>query len=154
MSCAKTIWSLKYSFKVRLFLYLIARDSILTWNNLRKWGWSGANIYTLCKSSRENWHLMIQFSYSASVWDKWAYRFDLIANPTEKEHLWARIHVGNGRENFHANVVAVVYWNIWRERNSRIFYDRATPPYACACALIWLYCFGQVSFRMKNGCDC
>lgn len=63
------LWNLKILLRVKLFLWLAARNKILTADNLLKRGWQGLTICILCKAVGESLqHIMLKCSYSISVW--------------------------------------------------------------------------------------
>jgi hypothetical protein len=65
------IWALKHWPKITLFLWLVTHSSILTWDNLSKWGFVGPSICMLCGKEAETMnHLLNTCSYTAQVWDQ------------------------------------------------------------------------------------
>lgn len=77
-------------------------------------------------------HLLLGCTYSVSVWNRCAHWMKLVSRTNKKEHMWNRIHSGNARKHVHAITIAAMCWNIWRERNSRIFADRSLLLEVCA----------------------
>lgn len=54
------IWMKKCLLKMRIFMWLVVKNAILTWNNLQKRGWKGPNRCALCKSTYEDGnHLLL-----------------------------------------------------------------------------------------------
>lgn len=71
MEYEKFIQEIKCPLKVWVFLWLVAKATILTWNNLQKRGWEGPNCCALCKCVEEDeYHLVLACPYSTSVWRK------------------------------------------------------------------------------------
>jgi hypothetical protein len=59
------------SLKIKLFVWLIAENKILSWKNLQKRGWKGPGICNLCKKDRESTkHLFLNCSFTRSVWEE------------------------------------------------------------------------------------
>lgn len=64
------IWETNSWPKISTFLWLTVHSSILTWNNLRKWGFIGPSWCQLCSSKEETQnHLLNLCSYSSNIWD-------------------------------------------------------------------------------------
>lgn len=64
----KWIWKAKRPHKIRVFLWLVCKETLLTWQNLQKRGCSGPNICVLCRKAEESAeHIMLSCCYSRSV---------------------------------------------------------------------------------------
>jgi hypothetical protein len=64
----RKIWSLKHWPKISIFLWLVVHDSILTWDNLTKRGFTGPSICHLFLAEEETMnHLLNTFPYNAKV---------------------------------------------------------------------------------------
>jgi len=66
------IWSLKNCAKISTFLCLVTHCSILTWDNLMKWGFTGPSICLLyLKDTESQTYLLNLYTYISQVWDQW-----------------------------------------------------------------------------------
>jgi hypothetical protein len=64
------IWEAKSWPKINTFLWLVAHNNILTWDNLRKRGFIGPSWCQLCGSEEETQnHLLNLCTYSSCIWD-------------------------------------------------------------------------------------
>jgi hypothetical protein len=58
--------------KIKIFQWLILHNRILTWDNLRKRGFTGPSRCHLCQTQEETTnHLLDECAYTAELWD-WA----------------------------------------------------------------------------------
>jgi hypothetical protein len=65
------IWKSKLWPKISTFLWLMAQNRILTWDNLWKWGFVGPSICHLCQQQEETMeHLLNQCPLSGEIWDQ------------------------------------------------------------------------------------
>jgi hypothetical protein len=64
------IWNPKFGSKVSIFLWLIAQNHILTWDNLQNQGFMGPSICLLYHQQEETMkHILNQCSQSGLIWD-------------------------------------------------------------------------------------
>lgn len=69
MRHAKTIWSVRCPLKIRVFLWLIEKNVLLTWDNLQRRGWVGPSICTLCGNEEETIeHITLRCDSVRSLW--------------------------------------------------------------------------------------
>ncbi len=67
----KHLWSIKIPPKVKIFLWIAARNRLLTADNLAKRGWIGPSVCCLCGRASENLeHLFFQCSFASHVWNQ------------------------------------------------------------------------------------
>jgi hypothetical protein len=65
----KKLWKWPIQLKIKLFVWLAAKDKVLTWELLQRKGWQGPGVCKLCNCSSENInHLLIHCSLMKSVW--------------------------------------------------------------------------------------
>jgi hypothetical protein len=127
------IWSSALWPKVSTFLWLIIHNRILTWDNLRKRGFIGPSMCVLCQSQEETKeHLFNGCRYSQTVWDQGAQIMrrsnqnrgsirDTIEN-------WDSITYNNPILNHIWQLLpGFILWQIWKERNKRIFHSKNSP---------------------------
>jgi ribonuclease HI len=128
------IWNKALWPKVSTFLWLIIHNRILTWDNLRKRGFIGPSICVLCQCQEETKeHLFNGCHYSQSVWDQGAQIMrrsnqnrgsirDTIEN-------WDSITYNNPILNYIWQLLpGFILWQIWKERNKRIFHSKESTP--------------------------
>jgi len=127
------IWDTSNWPKVSTFLWLLGHNRILTWDNLRKRSFSGPSICYLCRQEEETTlHLMQNCQTGRKLWEKVAFRCqregrvqgDLKATLRE----WSqKPFQSNLLNNLWQLIPGLLMWNIWKERNRRIFKDQMMP---------------------------
>jgi hypothetical protein len=147
------VWSPFLWPKVSTFLWLTIHNRILTWDNLWKRGFIGPSICPLCQQQEETLeHLFNRCPFSQWIWDQGAQAM--------RRMNQNRISIRDTIENwdllsFKNPILALIWlllpgftlWQIWKERNKRIFHSKASTP-----ELVW----GQISkiiretIRSKN----
>ena len=66
----QAIWKWDIQLKIKLFIWLAAKNKILTWDNLQQRGWEGPSRCHLCKKDSKNiTHLFIHCPFTKSVWE-------------------------------------------------------------------------------------
>ncbi len=126
------LWEVRAPIKIKIFMWLGARNRIQTADLLRKRGWIGPAMCVLCRRNAE-WveHLFFECSYARDFW-RGLLRDDdsmfeaLVAQPGTLAERLNRIMVrykGTKRTLLALGIVAGC-WELWRERNDRIFNDR------------------------------
>ena len=63
------IWKSIVPLKIVLFAWLVLRNKILTWENLRNGGWEGPRRCVLCGDNEETkCHLFIFCPFAQAIW--------------------------------------------------------------------------------------
>jgi hypothetical protein len=128
------VWNPALWPKVSTFLWLVVHNRALTWDNLRKRGFIGPSICALCHQQEETKeHLFNGCHYSQQIWDQGAQAMrrsnqdrssinDTIEN-------WDHSTYNNPILNLIWQLLSgFILWQIWKERNKRIFHSQPTPP--------------------------
>jgi hypothetical protein len=125
------LWNIPQWPKIKIFQWLILHNRILTWDNLRKRGFTGPSRCHLCQTQEETTnHLLDECAYTAELWDWAASIFRqsdrICGNIATKIKLW--------RENY-SNQVEVnlcwiltpgmIIWSTWKERNRCTFRNQS-----------------------------
>lgn len=63
----KLNWETKCPLKVHIFMWLVANDTILTWNNLQRRGWEGPSPALCYLAPEDGNHLLLTCPYSLTV---------------------------------------------------------------------------------------
>lgn len=121
-SSYKNIWKGKVPPKIKIFLWLIANNAILTKDNLVKRRWQGDPACCFCQYPETVNHLLFTCSVARVVWATTATCLGASNIPTSFDQSWrwcARwIPKGN---QFHAVGIAAICWAIWKRRNKVCF---------------------------------
>jgi len=121
------IWDSSNWLKVSTFLWLLCQNKILTWDDLRKRNFNGPSICPNCKQEEEKIiHLMQTCHIGHKLWEKVSFHY-------QKEgriHGDIRAIVCNWNQSPYKRkllntlwklIPSLLMWNIWKERNHRIF---------------------------------
>ena len=128
------LWGLGQWPKITLFLWLLMRGHILTWENLRRRGMLGPSVCVMClKAEETTGHLLQGCEWAKEVWNKSG---TLLGNHSLEEppiqHLvesWPEKEFQNSILNRIWELLpSFVVWETWKERNSRIFEGRTRKP--------------------------
>jgi len=115
-------------------MWLVYHKKILTWDNIRKRGVMGPSRCRLCEEKEETMeHILNSCSYTTWLWDS----FSTIFHQTDRDMRsitntlikWR----GNYLENEYLNLAwaltpSFIIWNVWKERNKRIFKNEKVIP--------------------------
>jgi len=128
------LWNQGLWTKITLFLWLLMRGWILTWENLRKRRMIGPSVCVMWHMVEETIeHLLVGCDWVRNVWDKGGIIFSkarlgegTITNMKEKweEKAFQNAIVNRIWELFPSFVV----WVTWKEPNSRVFESRKRSP--------------------------
>jgi hypothetical protein len=65
----RKLWIWDLALKIKLFIWLVVENKILTWDNLQGRGWEGPNICHLCLKEPETVnHLLVNCYFTQQVW--------------------------------------------------------------------------------------
>jgi hypothetical protein len=130
----KAIWHSKSIPKIDLFTWTLAHNNILTGEILQRKGWAGPHRCPLCQQAEETTnHLLLNCAFSKEVWKLTLGSGAEVNLPEDIKSLlqhWDNLYPFQHR--IQSQVAALwrilpkfILWNLWLERNSRIFRDRA-----------------------------
>jgi hypothetical protein len=128
---ATLTWKSKAPPKSRFFLWLLLKNRIWTAARLQQRGWPNDYFCQLCTRNMEtSAHLFMECGVTKSIWKRVA---DWIGAPNLAPENWLQteslqdwiLHMTDGlqqssREALKSLIILVI-WEIWRERNNRIF---------------------------------
>eukprot|EP00253_Pinus_taeda_P030811 PITA_30811 len=108
-------------------MWLVHQKKILTWENIRKRGVLGPSRCQLCESQEEIMeHLLNNCIFTSRLWDT----FNTVFQQTDRDKGSIVNTLNNWRRNFSyyefihsawALTPSFITWNVWKERNNRIF---------------------------------
>ncbi|CAI0627726.1 unnamed protein product [Linum tenue] len=130
---AKSIWKHVIPSKICIFLWLTTLKRIQTLDNLKRKGWSIANRCALCEKEEESVdHLFIKCDYGKEVWYKCRMACPSIANTSEDIFStvrdWKSSTPNNINEWINFCALHAITWQLWLERNRRIFQEASQNP--------------------------
>ena len=75
----RKLWTWNCPLKIKIFLWLLLEDKLLTWNNILKRGWQGPGLCLLCRGNEEStFHIFFQCPFTCTVWSKILTHYKLI----------------------------------------------------------------------------
>ncbi|KAJ1689817.1 hypothetical protein LUZ63_013972 [Rhynchospora breviuscula] len=138
------LWKMKSPPRVKIFLWLLLQDRLLTQQNLIMRGWPSATSCSNCNGGfiESADHLFLQCQYAISVWSLVQMRFKLplLDFTLDIGDFWLSLRIPSIKD--WDIIWAAASWNIWKARNKRIFSSVDTSPYLllkeiCSCVRSW-----------------
>jgi len=130
----QNLWRHQGWMKIKLFMWVVYHRKILTWDNIRKRGVQGPSRCLLCEDQEETLeHLLNNCIFTSWLWDL----FVVIFQQSDRDIRSIISTLINWRKNFSDNeilnsawalVPSFIIWNVWKERNKRIFKGEKKPP--------------------------
>ena len=126
---ANLAWSSDAPPKCQFFVWLAAQERCLTADNLAKRGWPHNPLCSLCLQEPESaTHLLTTCSFAKEIWhltfDMLHMHHSLMANNGESLTSWwqrSSSAMTKDKAKTWRSIIALVWWNIWKERNARVF---------------------------------
>lgn len=150
----KRIWMAKIPYKVKIFLWLVENNAILTKDNLLKRKWTGDPSCYFCSSPETVGHLLFQCPIAKIIWGTVGVCIGAnnIPNNTAQFKNWMKIWLPRG-EPVYVFIFAAISWSIWKGRNKTCFEHIALRnpveiiTHACAFMSYWV---GLYASEMQN----
>lgn len=123
MRCpTKKIWKSKTPLKIKVFMWLIEQNAILTKDNLNKRNWHGSLRCKFCTENESIIHLFFDCSLSKYVWSLMALVLGASCRSCKFDQYWVWINSFlPGGNKFYMVGLAAVCWAIWKAMNSICF---------------------------------
>ncbi|KAJ4807034.1 RNA-directed DNA polymerase (reverse transcriptase)-related family protein [Rhynchospora pubera] len=131
--------------RVKIFLWLLLLDRLLTQENLSIRNWPSNGGCPCCPGNVQetSLHLFLLYPFARSIWDltQQHLSFPMLLFPTNLQGFWLQniINLGAAWDT----IRAAVSWTIWKERNNRIFSSSVKPPSVLVRDILSLVCFGK-----------
>jgi hypothetical protein len=133
------------SSKIQLFFWLCLHNKLLTWEVLRKRGWHGPGLCSLCKDATEDTsHLFLHCAFTANIWNHLSQHFSLPAIWKGDSFISCFVSWLSFAAAPHS-LVAHVCWQTWKERNRAIFEGRSPSPKGVLHRILASFHFQQIS---------
>jgi len=122
----KMIWKTKIPYKVNCFTWLLAKETVLTHENLNKRGVHLCSRCFLCEEQGETVnHLFLHCKWTTQLWQMFTNMREIkwVKPGRIKEVLkcWNRDGNAGRKEERWKIVQSCIWWTIWLERNQRCF---------------------------------
>ena len=123
-----TIWKSKIPLKIKIFLWLLRNDGILTKSNLAKRGWQGNLDCPFCGSFESIDHLFVTCPFITAIWSWIAHHNGFRYDCTTLEDLWLLDAYIPLKDTLLVEMIrAATLWTIWLARNRLCFHDVSVP---------------------------
>ena len=119
----KFMWKAKIPLKIKIFLWLTLRKSILTKDNLLRRGWKGNSLCHFCGNLETVDHLFISCSTARMIWSILRCAFNFSKTPDSIQELfgtWLNSFSKEKRKMVLAGAAAIL-WTLWNARNAICF---------------------------------
>jgi zinc-binding in reverse transcriptase len=116
-------WKLGIPGKVKMFLWLLSRDILLTNRNLQRRDWPCGDRCVLCLAALEEDanHIFFICPYARRIWnDILPSNFITQKTFSDLTHGIMKAHTTGIKQE---QLMTAACWNIWKEHNRRIFQD-------------------------------
>lgn len=137
------VWRGMVEGKVRFYLWLLLQNRNWTADRLQARGWPHDALCSLCDQELETTnHLSLHCSFAKVIWDLFRRSTDDLcsaaATATSISEWWE--HTGRGRGSKDRNkeemtLAAYIVWNLWKERNRRVFEHKEMGPLELAASI-------------------
>lgn len=119
----KFLWKTKVPTKIKVFLWLMTRKSILTKDNLVRRGWMGNKSCVFCGQDKTIDHLFFTCSAARLVWTLLKCAFNLSATPDSLNGCFGNWIKSFSRIDKKLMLVGIVamFWTLRKCRNDTIF---------------------------------
>jgi len=147
----KMIWKVKIPYKVACFTWLLAKEAVLTQDNLIKRGFHLCSRCYLCGEEAETIsHLFLHCKFTVQIWRIFiSFTGILWAMPgriLDVLACWNKEGCLSSYKERWRIVPACIWWTIWEERNQRCFEDKSRniqkTKMKCL-ALFYFWCKGK-----------
>jgi hypothetical protein len=136
---AKT-WKIKAEGKIKFNMWLIIQNRLWTADRLLKRGWPHDDKCCLCDQILETaYHLVLDCPFAKEVWNEFRLQEPTVvqaaSNSLSIKDWWEEVQTRctGPTKKRSITTAAYVIWNIWNERNRRIFKDHKLLPGEVAC---------------------
>ena len=112
------LWKAKLPLKIKIFMWLIENDAILTRDNLARRGWQGDKRCNFCLENESINHLFFDCAMARYVWSLVAYVVGADCRPCSLDQfwVWAKQFLPRGGKFWYEGLAAIC-WALWRMRN-------------------------------------
>jgi hypothetical protein len=157
----KYIWKIKAPLKIRIFLWFLHKEVILTKDNLCKRGWHGSSKCCFCDQDETIQHLFFSCPFVKIIWRIIHMTFNIPppSNITNLFGNWLNGVAKKDKEHIRVGVCALL-WAIWNVRNDFTFNKRSYPSFLQVIPLVthwihmWSYLQPEEQRRdMDIGCN-
>lgn len=112
------IWKAKIPLKIKIFMWLIFNNAILTKDNLVKRKWVGDVRCSFCCDNESIPHLMFECTTAKYVWSMVAVVLGARRRPGSMEQFWVWVKTYIPQQGkIYMPGLAAICWSLWTARN-------------------------------------
>ena len=140
----KWVWKAAIPLKIKIFLWQLFQDAVLTRDNMRRRNWPGNPVCSFCTNVETANHLFFACPLARTVWGVLGLTVGASCAPRS---IWQSLawmyNLLPGGKKFYMMIIAAVCWGIWCLRNKTTFdkYNARSPLEAvftaCSFMLYW-----------------
>jgi len=118
----KHIWKAKIPYKIKIFMWLLEQNAVLTKDNLLRRNWLGDPACYFCSYSESRDHLFFQCPISKVVWGIFGTFLGATNIPRDlgQYYNWIKNWLPDGSPVYTFGLAAIC-WAIWKSRNRACF---------------------------------
>ena len=123
----KGLWKLKAPLKIKIFLWYLRTDVVLTKDNLVKRNWHGSKQYCFCHKDETIKHLFFECRFARVVWSVFQAASGL-SQPHSVSNMFGSWLCGLSKELKSLTLLgaAATCWSLWLCRNDLVFEKKHT----------------------------
>jgi hypothetical protein len=116
------LWKIKVPLKIKVFLWLLYREVILTKDNLVKRNWHGNILCCFCNNVETIHHLFFYCALAKFLWRVIQLMFGLSV-PRNVKHVYLDwiLNMNNTNKRLLFVGLGAMFWSIWLSRNDIVF---------------------------------
>jgi hypothetical protein len=120
----KKLWISRIPLKIKIFMWLIQENAILTKDNLVKRNWQGDKRCYFCNSDENIEHLFFDCPLARYIWSLVSYVVGADCRPSSflKFWIWVEKYITNNK-TIHFAGLSAICWAIWKVRN-KVYFDK------------------------------
>jgi hypothetical protein len=120
------LWKAKIPLKIKIFLWLIQQNAILTKDNLSKRNWTGDLRCYFCNENENIEHLFFSCSVARYIWSLISYTVKATCRPASFSQFWEWVlRYMPANNKIHVAGLTAVCWAIWKTRNAVCFEEKS-----------------------------
>jgi hypothetical protein len=115
----KKLWEAKLPMKIKIFMWLMHENAILTKDNLSRRNWHGDKRCFSCNTFESIEHLFFECYMARYIWSLVAYVMGANCRPCSFEQFWIWVdRYISSNKRIHFVGLSAICWAIWKTRNA------------------------------------
>jgi mannosylglycoprotein endo-beta-mannosidase len=122
----KALWKAKIPMKVKIFMWLVDANAILTKDILSRKNWQGDKRCFFCNVFESIEHLFFDCYMSRYIWSLVAHIMGAVCRPSSFEQFWVWVdRYMHNYKKVHMVGLSAICWAVWKSRNAIHFEKKA-----------------------------